>query len=99
VRSTPLRILGGIETQYHGSYPPGGERGGRMCTTDALSKITFPTLIFKQDASLETRKANEEAANVLNNGKLVHIDGAGHNFHHDQRRPTVYVLKPFLASV
>jgi hypothetical protein len=25
----------------------------------------------------------------LNNGKLVHIDGAGHNFHHDHRRPTV----------
>jgi pimeloyl-ACP methyl ester carboxylesterase len=85
--------------QYHGSYTPGGGRGGGMSTTDALSKITVPALILKQDAPPETRKANEEAAKVLKNGKVVHIDGAGHNLHHDQRQRTVEVLKPFLASV
>ena len=85
--------------QYHGSYTPGGGRGGGMSTTDALSKIAVPALILKQDAPPETRKANEEAAKVLKNGKLVHIDGAGHNLHHDQRQRTLDVLKPFLASV
>jgi len=86
--------------QYHGSYTPGGGRGaGGMSTTDALSKITVPALILKQDAPPETRRANEEAAKVLKNGKLVHIDGAGHNLHHDQRQKTLEVLRPFLGSV
>ncbi|MGO9255740.1 MAG: alpha/beta fold hydrolase [Bryobacteraceae bacterium] len=87
--------------QYHGSYLPGGGRGagGGMNTADALSKITVPALILKQDAPPETRRANEEAAKVLKNGKLVHIDGAGHNLHHDQRQRTLDVLRPFLASV
>ena len=86
--------------QFHGSYASGGGRGaGGMGTLDALSKITAPALILKQDAPPETRKANEEAAKVLKNGKVVHIDGAGHNLHHDQRQRTVEVLRPFLASV
>ena len=90
--------------QYHGSYASGGGRGagggaGGLSTADALSKITVPALILKQDAPPETRRANEEAAKVLKNGKLVHIDGAGHNLHHDQRQRTVEVLKPFLASL
>jgi hypothetical protein len=36
--------------QYHGSHTPGGGRGGGVSTTDALSKITVPALILKQDA-------------------------------------------------
>jgi len=70
-----------------------------MSATDALSKITVPARILKQACPPESRKANEEAANVSKNGKLVHIDGAGHNPHHDQRQRTVEVLRPFLASV
>jgi pimeloyl-ACP methyl ester carboxylesterase len=86
--------------QFHGSYASGGGRGtGGMGTLDALSKITAPALILKQDAPPETRKANEEAAKVLKNGRVVHIDGAGHNLHHDQRQRTLDVLKPFLGSV
>jgi pimeloyl-ACP methyl ester carboxylesterase len=88
--------------QFHGSYASGGGRGpegGGLSTADALSKITVPALILKQDAPPETRRANEEAAKVLKNGKLVHIDGAGHNLHHDQRQRTLDVMKPFLASL
>jgi pimeloyl-ACP methyl ester carboxylesterase len=90
--------------QFHGSYVPGGGRGaggggGGMSTAEALSKITVPVLILKQDAPPETRKANEEAAKVLKNGQLVHIDGAAHNLHHDQRQRTLAVLRPFLASI
>jgi len=88
---------------YHGSYFAGAGRGpgggGGMTTAEALARITAPALILKADAPPETRKANEEAAKVLKNGKLVHIDGAGHNLHHDQRQRTVGVLRSFLGSL
>jgi hypothetical protein len=35
----------------------------------------------------------------MQKGKLVHIDGAGHNLHHDQLQRTVEVLKEFLATL
>jgi pimeloyl-ACP methyl ester carboxylesterase len=70
-----------------------------MSTSETLAKITVPTLILKQDAPPEARKANEEAAKVLKNGKVVHIDGAAHNLHHDQRARTLAVMRPFLASL
>ena len=89
--------------QYHGSYFAGSGRprgmGGRTSTAETLSQITVPTLILKADAPLEARKANEEVAKALKNGKLVHIDDAGHNLHHDQRQRTVEVLGPFLDSL
>jgi pimeloyl-ACP methyl ester carboxylesterase len=88
---------------YHGTYASGGGRGigggGGMSTAEALGKITAPALILKADAPPETRRANEEAAKVLKNGKLVHIDGAGHNLHHDERQQTVAALKSFLSSL
>jgi pimeloyl-ACP methyl ester carboxylesterase len=73
--------------------------GGRPSISETLSRITVPTLILKADAPSETRKANEEGAKALKNGKLVHIDGAGHNLHHDQRQRTMEALKPFLNSL
>ena len=87
---------------YHGSYASAGGRGpggGGMSTSETLGRITAPALILKADAPPETRKANEEAAKVLKNGKLVHIDGAGHNLHHDERRRTVEVMRQFLGTL
>jgi pimeloyl-ACP methyl ester carboxylesterase len=70
-----------------------------MSTTETLGKITVPALILKADAPPETRRANDEAAKVLKNGKLVHIDGAGHNLHHDERQRTVEVMRSFLGAL
>ena len=88
---------------YHGSYTSGGGRGpgggGGMSTSETLGKITAPALILKADAPPETRMANEEAAKVLKNGKLVHIDGAGHNLHHDERQRTVEVMRSYLRTL
>jgi pimeloyl-ACP methyl ester carboxylesterase len=70
-----------------------------MSISETLSKITAPALILKADAPPETRTANNEAAKVLKHGKLVHIDGAGHNLHHDKRQRTVEVLTEFLNSL
>ncbi|MCC7176267.1 MAG: alpha/beta hydrolase [Bryobacterales bacterium] len=85
---------------YHGSYATGGPgTGGSAAYTSVLGKITAPTLILKADAPPETRRANEAAAKVLKNGKLVHIDGAGHNLHHDERQQTLKVLREFLRAL
>lgn len=87
--------------QYHGPYTPGQAQAlsGTMNTADALGKIKVPAIILKADASPEVRKANEEAASVMQKGKLVHIDGAGHNLHHDQLAKTVEVLNEFLKTL
>jgi len=87
--------------QYHGPYSSAQMKAmtGTMAIGDSLSRITAPALILKADAPPEIRKRNEEAASVMKNGKLVHIDGAGHNLHHDQRKRTVEVLTAFLSAL
>jgi pimeloyl-ACP methyl ester carboxylesterase len=87
--------------QYHGPYTNEAWQAmsGTMRTEDALAKIQAPAIILKADASPEVRKTNEEAVRVMQKGKLVHIDGAGHNLHHDQLARTVEVLKEFLSTL
>lgn len=88
--------------QYHGAYSDETFRTvmqGSMRTGDGLAKIPVPMIILKADASPEQRKAHLEAASVMQKGKLVHIDGAGHNLHHDQLARTVEVLQGFLSTL
>ncbi len=87
--------------QYHGPYSATQMQAmtGTMQIGDSLSKITAPALILKADAPPDIRKRNEEAASVIKHGKLVHIDGAGHNLHHDQRQRTVEALRSFLSTL
>jgi pimeloyl-ACP methyl ester carboxylesterase len=87
--------------QYHGPYTTDAWQAmsGTMRTETALAKIQAPAIILKADAPPEVRKANEEAARVMQKGKLVHIDGAGHNLHHDQLTRTIEVLKEFLSTL
>jgi len=74
-------------------------RGGRTPTAELLPKITAPTLILKADAEGEQRQQNEEAARLLPNGKIVHIEDARHNVRRDQKQRLLDALKPFLASL
>jgi pimeloyl-ACP methyl ester carboxylesterase len=88
--------------QYHGTYSSESFRGvmqGSMRTADSLAKISVPMIILKADASPEQRQAHLEAAKAMQKGKLVHIDGAGHNLHHDQLQRTVEVLTAFLTTL
>jgi len=87
--------------QYHGAYSTGAWQAmsGAMRTAGALGKITVPALVLKADAPPEVRRANEQAASVMQKGRLVHIDGAGHNLHHDQLARTVEVMTEFLSSL
>ena len=88
--------------QYHGAYSSETFRvvmQGSMRTGDSLAKIPVPMIILKADASPEARETHQEAAKVMQKGKLVHIDGAGHNLHHDELKRTVEVLTGFLTTL
>jgi N-formylmaleamate deformylase len=87
--------------QYHGPYSSAQAQAmtGTMTVGDSLARITVPALVLKADAPAETRKANEQAASVMKNGKLVHVDGARHNLHHDKRARTVELLTQFLDAL
>jgi pimeloyl-ACP methyl ester carboxylesterase len=71
---------------------------GTMRTGDSLSKIPVPSLVLKADTSPENRKANEEAVEGMERVKLVHVDGAAHNLHHDDLERTVKEFNEFLSS-
>jgi len=87
--------------QYHGPYTAEASQAmtGTMNIGNSLSRIAVPAIILKADASPEVRKTNEEAAAAMPKGKLVHIDGAAHNLHHDKLERTTEVLKEFLSTL
>ena len=87
--------------QYHGSYAQETRQAmnGAMRTETALARITVPSLVLKADAPTERRKANEEAVKELPRVKLVHMDGAAHNLHHDQLENTVKEINEFLSKL
>jgi pimeloyl-ACP methyl ester carboxylesterase len=73
--------------------------GERPPMSQLFPKITVPTLILKADAAGEIRAKNEAVADLLRNGKLVHIEGAGHCVHRDQLDRSLAVLKAFLGEL
>jgi pimeloyl-ACP methyl ester carboxylesterase len=87
--------------QYHGAYTAEAWQAmsGTMATGESLAKIPVPALILKADAAPEVRKNHQDAASVMQKGRLVHIDGAGHNLHHDELKRTMAVLTEFLATL
>jgi pimeloyl-ACP methyl ester carboxylesterase len=86
--------------QYHGPYTQAGQQAmfGSMQVGDALSRIPVPALVLKADGSPEARKANEEAVKDLPRVRLVHVDGAAHNLHHDDLARTVKEINDFLVQ-
>jgi pimeloyl-ACP methyl ester carboxylesterase len=87
--------------QYHGAYSRDmfAVMSGSMRTGDSLANIPVPVLIPKADASPEVREAHQETVSEMPRVKLVHIDGAGHNLHHDELERTVEVLTEFLSTL
>lgn len=86
--------------QYHGPYNEGAWQAmhGTMRTGNALSSIPVPSLVLKADASPEGRKANEEAVKDIPKVKLVHVDGAAHNLHHDDLKRTLQEINIFISD-
>jgi pimeloyl-ACP methyl ester carboxylesterase len=87
--------------QYHGPYSAAQMQAmrGTMAIDDALAKITAPALVLKADASPQVRENDQKAASVMKRGKLFHVDGSGHNLHHDKRARTVQLLTEFLNAI
>lgn len=87
--------------QYHGPYTSEASQAmtGTMNIGNSLSKIQVPAIILKADASPEVRKSNDAAAAAMRKGKLVHIDGAAHNLHHDKLERTTEVISEFLSTL
>jgi pimeloyl-ACP methyl ester carboxylesterase len=61
--------------------------------------IEAPTLILKADASSKDRVADREVVREMDNVSVVHIDGAGHNLHHDELEVTVNLMTVFLSNL
>ena len=66
--------------------------------SELFPTITAPTLILKADAQGDLRKQNEEVASRLPRGKIVHIEGAGHNVRRENKAQTIEVMKAFLSG-
>jgi len=66
---------------------------------DDFPLITCPVLIVKADAEPEIRAANQEAAALIPNGRIIHVRGAGHNVRRDNWPATVSYLDEFLNSL
>ncbi|MBN1125938.1 MAG: alpha/beta hydrolase [Sedimentisphaerales bacterium] len=62
-------------------------------------KITIPALILKADTDPEHRKKNLKIAGLLPNGKLIHIDGAGHLVRLDKPYETELQIRAFLVKL
>jgi pimeloyl-ACP methyl ester carboxylesterase len=72
---------------------------GSMRIDGALGKISVPALILKADTSPERREAEQALVEGMDRVKLVHIDGGGHNLHHDELARTVEELTDFLSQL
>ena len=73
--------------------------GERPAMVELFKKIKVPTLILKADADAETRAKNEAVAASLAQGKIVHIDGAGHNVRRERKAALLATLKEFLGNL
>lgn len=84
--------------RHHPATALGGAPA-RPPMSQILPKITAPTLILKADAQGDARKQNEAAAALLPHGKLVHIDGAGHNVRRENKPMALATLRAFLSEL
>ncbi|MEZ5392221.1 MAG: alpha/beta hydrolase [Bryobacterales bacterium] len=73
--------------------------GDRPSMEELFDKTTIPTLILKADAPPDVRKQNVAVAKHLAKGKIVHIDGAGHNVRRERKAQLMVALNAFLASL
>ncbi len=73
--------------------------GERPPMAELFRKIPVPTLILKADADAETRRRNEEVAGALPHGRIVHIDGAGHNVRRENKAALLSALREFLTTL
>lgn len=72
---------------------------GPIDPAETFPAIEAPTLLLKADADEDGRARDRETAARLPNGRLVHVDGAGHVVFRDERAAATQELRSFLAEV
>ncbi len=87
--------------QYHGAYTSDSWEvmSGNMRTGNALERIKVPSLILKADTSSKEREINMETVKNLKKIKLLHLEGTGHNLHHDDLKQTVTEISDFMSKL
>ena len=88
-----------ISKQLHHPNTAFRSRGNYPNKSELFARITAPTLILKADAEGDVRKKNEEVASLLKNGRIVHVEGAGHSVHRDQKERLLKALRAFLTEL
>ena len=72
---------------------------GLLDPTETYGEFEAPTLILKADADETEREREREIADCLPDGRIVHVDGAGHCVFWDEREAATEELRAFLATV
>ena len=72
---------------------------GLLDPTETYGEFAAPTLILKADADEAEREHEREIADFLPDGRIVHVDGAGHCVFWDEREAATEELRAFLATV
>jgi pimeloyl-ACP methyl ester carboxylesterase len=78
----------------------------RISVQTGLSMIESATLFFLcvllvwcLNSTCRTQGQTGTPTLVMKHGKLVHIDGAAHHLHHDQRKRTAQEITAFLNTL
>jgi pimeloyl-ACP methyl ester carboxylesterase len=72
---------------------------GLVDPTETYGDIEAPTLVVKADADEAEREREREIAGLLPDGRIVHVDDAGHCVFWDERERATERLQAFLATV
>lgn len=67
--------------------------------SEAFPDVTRPALVLKSDADPATRATDLDVADELENGRLVHVPGAGHCVFRDRYEAAYAELRTFLLRV
>jgi len=74
-------------------------RSGWVDYERAFPDIEAPTLVFRADADEAGRERDRDAVDLIPNGRLLHVDDAGHCVFRDRREFATAELRSFLDGV
>ncbi|MEF8851847.1 MAG: alpha/beta hydrolase [Haloarculaceae archaeon] len=72
---------------------------GWLDPEETFPDITAPTLVLRADADEAARERDRERVARMTDGRVVHVDGAGHCVFRDEREFATAQLREFLADV
>ncbi len=72
---------------------------GSVDVRSAFPRVEAPTLVLRADVDPAARERDREDVAAISDGRLVHVDGAGHTVFRDRRAAATDRLRSFLASI